>query len=175
MADDHIPRRSFLKGAGAAGTAVATALSTGLGLATDANAQAAQAAGPSTPQPVSEAPTTTSIGVTFTGAVRYEQAPAYLALGDVAVAPKLSLTEGNGKLLNYIAMGLPTVAFDTSVSREILGDLGIYAPAGDWTALATELERTLRDADGAVIRRIGNKNRTFDAPIIDYAAEESVH
>jgi gluconate 2-dehydrogenase gamma chain len=49
MADDHIPRRSFLKGAGAAGTAVATALSAGL--ATDANAQVAPAAGTSTPQP----------------------------------------------------------------------------------------------------------------------------
>lgn len=87
--------------------------------------------------------------VTFTGAIPYEQAPIYLALGDVAVSPKLSQTEGNGKLLNYIAMGLPTVAFDSSVSREILGDLGIYAPAGDWSALATELERTLRDPRAA--------------------------
>jgi glycosyltransferase involved in cell wall biosynthesis len=87
--------------------------------------------------------------VTFTGAIPYEEAPSYLALGDVAVAPKLSQTEGNGKLLNYIAMGLPTVAFDTAVSREILGDLGIYAPAGDWTALATELEQTLRDPRAA--------------------------
>jgi len=87
---------------------------------------------------------------TFTGAIPYERAAEYLALGDVAVAPKLSDTEGNGKLLNYIAMGLPTVAFDTSVSREILGDLGIYAPCGDWSALAARLIATLqnpRDAE----------------------------
>ncbi len=89
---------------------------------------------------------------TFTGSVRYEDAPAYLALGDIAVSPKLSQTEGNGKLLNYIAMGLPTVAFDTPVNREILGDLGVYAPYGDWTALATELEEVLRDPRAAAER-----------------------
>lgn len=83
--------------------------------------------------------------MTFTGPIPYEDAARYLALGDVAVSPKLSQTEGNGKLLNYIAMGLPTVAFDTPVNREILGDLGVYAPYGDWTALATELEGVLRD------------------------------
>lgn len=83
---------------------------------------------------------------TFTGPVRYEDAAQYLGLGDVAVSPKLSQTEGNGKLLNYIAMGLPTVTFDTPVNREILGDLGVYAPYGDWTALATELEGVLRDS-----------------------------
>jgi glycosyltransferase involved in cell wall biosynthesis len=86
--------------------------------------------------------------VTFTGAIPYEQAPAYLALGTLAVSPKLSLTEGNGKLLNYIAMGLATVAYDTPVSREILGSLGIYAPCGDWRALARELDRALRDPIG---------------------------
>jgi glycosyltransferase involved in cell wall biosynthesis len=87
--------------------------------------------------------------VTFTGAIPYERAPDYLALGDVAVAPKLSLTEGNGKLLNYIAMGLPTVAYDNRVSRDILGDLGIYAPPGDWSALAIELQGALTDLAAA--------------------------
>lgn len=90
--------------------------------------------------------------VTFTGAVRYEDAPTYLALGDAALSPKLSQTEGNGKLLNYIAMGLPTVAYDTPVNREILKDLGVYAPFGDWTALATELEGVLREPAAAAAR-----------------------
>jgi glycosyltransferase involved in cell wall biosynthesis len=90
--------------------------------------------------------------VTFTGAIRYEEAADYLSLGTVAVAPKLSLTEGNGKLLNYIAMGLPTVAYDSPVTREILGDLGIYAPRGDWTALSIEMEAALRDPVGLAER-----------------------
>ena len=83
--------------------------------------------------------------VTFTGKVPYEEAPAHLALGDVAVAPKLSDTEGAGKILNYMAMALPTVAFDTPVSREYLGPLGVYAeqtggPAAFADAIASLLD-----------------------------------
>jgi glycosyltransferase involved in cell wall biosynthesis len=91
--------------------------------------------------------------VTILGAVPYEQAPAYLALGDVAVSPKLSETEGNGKLLNYMAVGLPTVTFQTPVSREILGPLGRYARLGDDESLAAELERLLDDPEAGRIGR----------------------
>jgi gluconate 2-dehydrogenase gamma chain len=49
MSDDSIPRRSFLKGAGAAGTAVATALSGAL--PAPAQAQSAPAAEDASPQP----------------------------------------------------------------------------------------------------------------------------
>lgn len=64
--------------------------------------------------------------VRITGRVVYEDAPKYLRLGDIAVAPKRSQTEANGKIYNYMAAGLPTIAFDTILNREILGDLGIY-------------------------------------------------
>jgi glycosyltransferase involved in cell wall biosynthesis len=75
--------------------------------------------------------------VTFTGMVPYERAPEYLSLGDVAVAPKLSLTEGAGKILNYMAMALPTVAYDSAINREYLGPLGTYAgPPGEVKGLA---------------------------------------
>lgn len=84
--------------------------------------------------------------VVFTGKVPYAQAPQYLALGDLAVAPKVSATEGSGKILNYMAMGLPTVAYDTQVSREYLNSLGIYAtPLGDVPALAAALAFGLRN------------------------------
>lgn len=62
----------------------------------------------------------------ITGKVPYEQAPDYLALGDIAIAPKRTQTEANGKIYSYMACGLPTVAFDTIVNRDILGKLGVY-------------------------------------------------
>ncbi|MBN1246751.1 MAG: glycosyltransferase family 4 protein [Anaerolineae bacterium] len=84
--------------------------------------------------------------VIFTGKIPYDEAPEYLALGDIAVAPKLSATEGSGKILNYMAMGLPVVAYDTPVSREYLGSLGIYAaPVGNATALAEALAPLVAD------------------------------
>lgn len=81
--------------------------------------------------------------VTFTGAVAYEEAPALLSLGDVAVAPKLSATEGSGKLLTYMAAGLPVAAFDTPVHREYLEELGYYAAPGDGESLAGAIRMAL--------------------------------
>ena len=82
--------------------------------------------------------------VRFTGRVPYEDAPIHLALGDAAAAPKLSLTEGSGKLLNYMAMALPTVAFDTPVAQEYLGRDGFLAERGDVDSLAEQLKAALR-------------------------------
>lgn len=95
--------------------------------------------------------------VAFPGRVDYDRAAHYLALGEVAVGPKLSETESNGKLYNYMACALPTVAFDTPPSREILGDLGVYAPAGDVRALAEAIAGLLEDPEGA--RALGQRLR----------------
>ncbi|MGC9520635.1 MAG: glycosyltransferase family 4 protein [Anaerolineae bacterium] len=84
--------------------------------------------------------------VVFTGKIPYQEAPRYLALGDVSVKPKLSATEGSGSILNYMSMGLPVVAYDTPVSREYLGSLGLYAsPVGDTEALAQALGSAIED------------------------------
>ncbi|MEX2315341.1 MAG: glycosyltransferase family 4 protein, partial [Thermomicrobiales bacterium] len=69
--------------------------------------------------------------VLFPGRVDYADAPALLAAGDAAVAPKLSITESNGKLLNYMALGLPVVATNTPTNRAILDGLGHLVPPGD--------------------------------------------
>ena len=99
--------------------------------------------------------------VTFTGRVPYDEAPKHLALGDVAVAPKLSLTEGAGKLLNYMAVGLPTVAFDTPVARQYLGADGLFAERGDVASLTDQLRAALfPSADsGRHYSRIGEQLR----------------
>jgi glycosyltransferase involved in cell wall biosynthesis len=85
--------------------------------------------------------------VTLPGRIPYEDAARWLCLGDVAVSPKQSLTEANGKLLNYMACGLPTVASDTPVNRELLGPLGRYAPVGDAAAFARAVVSLLRAPD----------------------------
>lgn len=106
----------------------------------------------------------------FTGAIPFALAPGYLALGQVAVAPKISATEGSGKLLAYMAAGLPVAAFDTPVQREILGDLGVYAPAGDAAGLAACISRLLHEP--ACARCIGDalRQRVVDHFTWDHAA-----
>ncbi|KAB0670602.1 glycosyltransferase family 4 protein [Oryzomonas sagensis] len=86
--------------------------------------------------------------ITFTGKVDYREAPLFLSAADLAVSPKLSLTEANGKLFNYMACALPVVVFDTPVNREILGDTGVYAPLGDTAAFAARIADLLADRDG---------------------------
>lgn len=95
--------------------------------------------------------------VTFTGRIPYSEAHQYLSAGDVAVSPKVSATEGQGKLLTYMAMGIPTVAFDTPVAREYLDQWGIFARFGDPLSLAEAIAFALDNPDEAI--RLGSKLR----------------
>ena len=95
--------------------------------------------------------------VTLPGRILYRDAHAYLALGAIAVAPKMSETEGSGKIPNYMAMGLPVITFDTPVSREYLGNLGIYARYGDLDDFTARLRAALADAE--LCQRLGALGR----------------
>jgi len=87
--------------------------------------------------------------ITFTGRVPYWEIYDYLALGTIAVSPKLLDLggEANIKLYNYIAAGLPSVAFDYIVNREILGDLGVYARPKDPVSLENCISKLLDDEE----------------------------
>lgn len=57
----------------------------------------------------------------LTGQVAFEELPNYLRLADIAIDPKCSdAGEGSGKMLNYIAAGLPVVAFNSQNNIEFL-------------------------------------------------------
>ena len=107
-----------------------------------------------------------SVGVSdrvlLPGLVPREQNPSHLALGDIAAAPKLSATEGAAKLLYYMAMALPIVAFDTPVSQEYLGEWGLCAEPGNVEALAQSILTLLEDPDGARQRGLRLRERVLD-------------
>src|SRR5205814_5270896 len=94
---------------------------------------------------------------TFPGRIDYKQRKTYYALGSVAVAPKLSPTEGDGKIYDYLAMGLPIVAYDRPASKEILGDLAFYAELGNAHSLACALQEALTDENRAA--ELGRQGR----------------
>lgn len=97
--------------------------------------------------------------ISFTGKVDYRDAPLFLSAADITVTPKLSLTEANGKLYNYMACGLPVICFDTPVNREALGDTGIYARYGDASDLAAKIADLLHDQEARSLfaRRVREK------------------
>ena len=98
-----------------------------------------------------------SDNITFTGRIDYEKVSQYLSLGDIAVSLKISKTESNGKLYNYMAMGLPTVVFDTPVNREILGEGGIYVKLNDYLSFAEKIEHLLQNKE--LRKTLGEKLR----------------
>ena len=78
------------------------------------------------------------------GRIPFERLGDYLALGCVAIEPKdADSGEASGKLVNYMAAGLPVLCFDTDNNRAMLGTAGIYAPRGDVAQLLDGLEQLL--------------------------------
>ncbi|HZV78869.1 MAG TPA: glycosyltransferase family 1 protein [Candidatus Binatus sp.] len=65
--------------------------------------------------------------------------------------------------LQALASGVPVVASDIPVLREVLGDCALYAPTGDETGFARQLRRALApdDAGKAMIARGRVRARTF--------------
>jgi glycosyltransferase involved in cell wall biosynthesis len=83
--------------------------------------------------------------VTFTGRIPYGRARDYLSACDVGVSAKQPITEANGKLLDYMAVGIPVVATDTPINREILREDGVYANVDDPQSIADALLKVLRN------------------------------
>lgn len=76
--------------------------------------------------------------VYFTGQMEYNVIP--LALGAMDIFCSSSLWEGFGMaVVEAMASGLPIVASDINSHREVLGDAGLFFPAGDAGALAKSL------------------------------------
>lgn len=68
--------------------------------------------------------------VRLVGRVAYDELPRWLAVADIALEPKEEVSgEASGKVLHYLAAGLPVVCFDTVNNRDLLGELGYYARA----------------------------------------------
>ena len=106
--------------------------------------------------------------VTFTGRLDYALAPDHLALVDLAVAPKLSETEGNAKLYNYMSMALPVVSIDNEGNREVLGADGYYVQNESPLAFAEAILKALRardewDARGRRLRSRIEDHLSWDA------------
>ena len=91
--------------------------------------------------------------MSFTGRLDYFRAHEYLRLGTLALAPKLSATESNGKVLNYMAAGLPVAAFDLPVNRELLGE------HAEWAEPDQDRARAARSFAEAVARLLADPER----------------
>ncbi len=94
----------------------------------------------------------------FTGLVRPDEIPGYVAQMDVLV--HLSLREGLPRALpQALAAGKPVVAFDVDGAREVCrdGETGFLVRAGDAGGVATAVIRLLQDK--LLAAKLGNRGR----------------
>ncbi len=91
--------------------------------------------------------------IIFAGSVNHSHVPEYLAKAKIAVLPnikeKTSLFSSPLKLFEYMAAGLPIVASDLPVLREILteGENALFFEAGNPVSLANAIKKFLANRD----------------------------
>ncbi|MBM9538210.1 glycosyltransferase [Desulfobulbus alkaliphilus] len=95
--------------------------------------------------------------VHLAGRIAYGELASWLAMADIALDPKEEVSgEASGKILHYMAAGLPVVCFDTTNNRSLLGESGYYAAPGS-EAFTRAIEQAAVDREEG--RRRGQAGR----------------
>lgn len=85
---------------------------------------------------------------TLTGQLDFADLHKHLYLADIAIDPKCSSAgEGSGKMLNYLACGLPVVAFDSQNNKDFLPESSVLS-----ASVEQMVEQINVFADDAVLR-----------------------
>ncbi len=108
----------------------------------------------------------------FLGRVSFDQLPQYLCAADMAISAKLPGSEGNGKLLAYMAAGLPVVAFDTLVNRQILGEHAQFVKQIDAESLSAAMQYLLKNTEEAQFLGAQARERVTKAFGIEQQAKQ---
>ncbi|MBU0732198.1 glycosyltransferase family 4 protein [Patescibacteria group bacterium] len=105
--------------------------------------------------------------VEFIGRVDYFKMPEYLARAQVGVDPKPTGTEeASGKIINYMAAGLPVVCFDTPNNKNLLGENGFYAKENDVDDFARQIKLAMEaDYNGEAEKKIIHDKFNWDKNI----------
>lgn len=97
----------------------------------------------------------------FTGRLPDEDVQRILSTADVGLAPDpknpLNDVSTMNKILEYMAMSRPTVAYDLVEARISAGEAAVYADANDEISFATQIARLLDDPE--LRRRMGATGR----------------
>jgi len=113
--------------------------------------------------------------VTFPGWVTRDEVAEYLSTADLGIEPNVEGFVTPVKAMEYMAFGLPFVAFDVPETRLIAGNAAALAPVGDVAAFAERMEQLLADSDlrarlGHAGRRAVEHSLAWDHQRVSYVA-----
>lgn len=123
----------------------------------------------------------TSLGldahVTFTGRVDKVAIAEHLSRADIGLCPDLKTPLNDlstmNKTMEYMAYGLPSVAFDLVETRVSGEDTVLYAPSGDIVAFADHVESLIDDPDLRV--RLGERARRRVVDVLDWRPQAEAY
>jgi glycosyltransferase involved in cell wall biosynthesis len=99
--------------------------------------------------------------VEFAGRVGDDRILPTLSTADVCIAPEPSSPLNDRstfvKVVEYMAMARPVVAFDLTETRASAGDAAVYVPPGNETAFAESISALLDDAELRI--KLGERGR----------------
>lgn len=115
--------------------------------------------------------------VTFTGRVGPAEIAQHLSAADVGLGPD-PLTPMNdlstmNKTMEYMAFGLPSVAFDLKETRISGEDSVLYVPPGDIRAFADAVERLLDDDDLRAEMAVSGRRRAVS--VLDWRPQREAY
>jgi glycosyltransferase involved in cell wall biosynthesis len=96
--------------------------------------------------------------VSFPGWLDEKAAFGYLATADIGIEPNLEDIVSPVKAMEYLAFGLPVVAFEARETRELAGYAAAFAPPRDVERFAELIDELLDDPDRrAHMGRLGRR------------------
>ncbi len=115
--------------------------------------------------------------VTFTGRVDRLEIAEQLSRADIGVCPDLKTPLNDvstmNKTMEYMAYGLPSVAYDLVETRVSGGDSVRYVASGDIAAFADEIERLMDEPQLRV--ELGRKARSRVSAVLDWRPQAEAY
>jgi glycosyltransferase involved in cell wall biosynthesis len=112
--------------------------------------------------------------VSFPGWARQEEVFDYLSTADLGIEPNLEEFVSPVKAMEYMAFGLPFVAFDVAETRLLARKAAVFAPPGDVEAFARLLDELLADADRRAELGRAGRRRVAESIAWDHQKERYV-
>jgi glycosyltransferase involved in cell wall biosynthesis len=98
----------------------------------------------------------------------------YLSTADIGIEPNTEDYVSGVKVMEYLATGLPIVAFRTTETERLAGDAARYAPKPDTAALAKEISLLLDDQAARDEMSLIGQNRVREFIAWDHQAERYI-
>jgi glycosyltransferase involved in cell wall biosynthesis len=115
--------------------------------------------------------------VTFTGRVDRSQMAEYLSRADIGLCPDLKTPLNDlstmNKTMEYMAYALPAVAFDLVETRISGADTVLYAPSGDLSTFADQIERLIDDPH--LRAELGRAARARVSEVLDWRPQAEAY